>query len=355
MSAVRADPTFAFDAYVRALDADHTPELSFRPTWEFRGWRERLLAKVRDLLGPLPERVPLEPEIVESEEFDSYSQHRVFYRSSAAADIPAFLLIPRGATAETPRPAILALHGHGDGKDQLVARGPEQNIYRSFARRFAERGFVVLAPDAIGFGERDVDFRRHGGRGATPSSSDGCRDGCNVNFLKTSLFGINLMALNIFDDMRALDFLESRPDVDGSRIGCAGLSFGGTRTMYLAALDERVRAAVVSGYLCTFRAFALYTGKLCGSQFLPSIYAYADMADLHGLIAPRPLLIEAGRDDRAFPIQASREAHGHLERIYAAAGAPEGLERDEFDGGHQFHAVASLEFMDRCLGMPAQS
>ena len=76
---------------------------------------------------------------------------------------------------------------------------------------------------------------------------------------------------------------------------------------------------------------------------------------IFGRGGPRPLLIEAGRDDRAFPIRASREAHGHLERIYAAAGAPEGLERDEFDGGHEFHAVASLEFMGRCLGMPAQS
>ena len=119
--------------------------------------------------------------------------------------------------------------------------------------------------------------------------------------------------------------------------------------MYLAALDKRIRAAVVSGYLTTFTAYALNTGNFCGSQFLPGIYRYADVADLHGLIAPRPLLIEAGRADRGFPIEASRGADSHLMEIYAAAGSAERLERDEFDGGHEFHAEASITFMEQSL------
>ena len=119
--------------------------------------------------------------------------------------------------------------------------------------------------------------------------------------------------------------------------------------MYLAARDKRLRAAVVSGYLTTFTAYALNTGNFCGSQFLPGIYRYADVADLHGLIAPRPLLIEAGRADRGFPIEASRGAYSHLMEIYAAAGSPERLDRDELEGGHEFLAEASISFMERSL------
>ena len=119
--------------------------------------------------------------------------------------------------------------------------------------------------------------------------------------------------------------------------------------MYLAALETRIRAAVVSGYLTTFQSYALGTGDFCGSQFLPGIYAYADVPDLHGLIAPRPLLIEAGRMDRGFAIEASRQAHARLAAIYDAAGVPDRLERDEFDGGHEFRAATSLDFMDRGL------
>ncbi|MBM4436117.1 MAG: acetylxylan esterase [Actinobacteria bacterium] len=333
-----APARFAFDAYVQAVDDAHRPALAYAAQ-PFAAWHATLRAKVMDLLGPLPARVALNAVIDATEEFPEYRQHHVVYQTAPGVEAPAYLLIPHGVDAARPAPAILALHGHGDGKGQLVARGEPPNLYASLARRYAEAGFVVLVPDAIGFGERAADFRRYGGR-----------DGCNVNHLKLALFGRNLMALNIWDDMRGLDFLASRPDVDAARLGCAGLSFGGTRTMYLAALDERVRAALVSGYLTTFRAYAIDTGNFCGSQFLPGVYAWGDVADIHGLIAPRRLLIQAGRADRGFPIEASRAAHAHLARIYAAAGAADRLERDEFNGGHEVNPAPVVAFMQRWLG-----
>ncbi len=253
-------------------------------------------------------------------------------------DVPAYLLVPDGVDAQQPAPAILALHGHGGSKADLVARGDSLGIYQGFGRQFTERGFVVLAPDAPGFGERAEGFRRYGNR-----------DGCNINFLKLALFGRNLMALAVWDDMRALDVLLGLPEVLPERVGAAGLSFGGTRAMYLAALDARVAAAVVSGYLTTFRSYALDAGNFCGAQFLPGVYALADVADIHGCIAPRPLLIQAGRVDRGFALGASRQAHARLADIYAAAGAADRLGRDEFDGGHEFRPAVPLDFMDRWL------
>ena len=325
---------FAFDDQLMRLDAAHQPSHAFRPGLDFNAWRDNLREAIKGLLGPLPAPVDPEPVEVERTVCPGYVQTKLVYRSAPDVDVPAYLLVPDGVDARHPAPAILALHGHGGGKDDLVTAG----IYHAFAKCFAQRGYVVLAPDAPGFGERGERFRRYGGR-----------DGCNINFLKLALFGRNLMTLALWDDQRALDLLQARPEVDASRIGVAGLSFGGTRAMYLAALDERPAAVVVSGYLTTFRAYALDAGNFCGSQFLPGVYDLADVPDIHGCIAPRPLLIQAGRSDRGFNIEASRQAHAHLAAIYAAAGAADRLARDEFDGGHEFLPQAPLDFMDRWL------
>lgn len=325
---------FAFDDQLTRLDDAHRPSHAFRPRLEFGEWRDNLRSAIKDLLGPLPALVDPEPVEVERTVGHGYVQTRLVYRTASDVDVPAYLLVPDGVAAQRPAPAILALHGHGGGKDDLVTPG----IYHAFAQRFAQRGYVVLAPDAPGFGERGERFRRYGGR-----------DGCNINFLKLALIGRNIMALALWDDLRALDFLQALPEVDASRIGVAGLSFGGTRAMYLAALDDRPAAVVVSGYLTTFRAYAFDAGNFCGAQFLPGIYALADVPDIHGCIAPRPLLIQAGRSDRGFNIEASRQAHAHLAAIYAAADAADRLARDEFDGGHEFLPQAPLDFMDQWL------
>ncbi len=330
--------SFDFDVYVADLDGGHAPALGFRGGRSFASWRRELASRIRGLLGPPPPPVPLDAVTVAARSFPGYVRHKVVYRTMPGVDAPAYLLIPDGVDAANPAPAVLALHGHGGGKRDLVTRSDHPGIYDAFGRRCAERGFVVLAPDAVGFGERAAGFGRYGGR-----------DGCNVNQLKLALFGGSLMALTVRDDGRAVDYLASRPEVDPTRIACAGLSFGGTRAMYLAALDERLRAAVVSGYLSTFRAYALEQGNFCGSQFLPGVYALADLADIHGLIAPRPLLIQAGRADRGFPIESARAAFAHLRRIYAAAGALGHLELDEFDGGHELGSAAALEFLERVL------
>ena len=325
---------FAFDQQMTQLDAGHTPRLMFKPGDSFLAWRDRLRTALTDLLGPLPTPVDPEPVELKTTNFPGYRQTSLVYRSAPNIDVPAQLLVPNDVDEAHPGPAVLALHGHGAGKNDLLQPG----IYQSFGQRFAERGYVVLAPDAPGFGERGEGFRRYGNR-----------DGCNINFLKLSLFGRNLMALAIWDDMRGLDVLQARPEVIPERVGAAGLSFGGTRAMYLAALDTRVAATIVSGYLTTFRSYAIDAGHFCGSQFLPGVYALADVADIHGCIAPRPLLIQAGRTDRGFNIQASRQAHSRLSEIYAAAGGADRLARHEFDGGHEFRSAASLDFMDRWL------
>ena len=161
--------------------------------------------------------------------------------------------------------------------------------------------------------------------------------------------GINLLTLNIWDGMRTIDYLLTRKEVDRDRIGCLGLSFGGTMTTYITVMDERIKAADIICYLTTTKHYAIDTGNFCGSQFLPHMYRYGDVADVAGLIAPQPLLVESGIKDSCFSITSAREAHKKLRRIYKAAGTGDKLEFDIFPGEHMFSGRKAFNFFEKRL------
>lgn len=299
-------------------------------------WRVKALAKIRDLMGETPDPAPLSPEVVETVDMGSYVREKVIFDADAHSSVPGYILIPKSLTG--PGPAILCLHGHGPGKDPIVGITTPREGYTQeameecirqhnydYARQFAEQGYVTFTFDFRCFGERaHTSFDLHG------------RDRCNVHFIRGSLLGINLLALHIADCARAVDYLLTRPEVDHGRIGCLGLSFGGTMTLWASALDKRIKAACISCYLCEFETFAVRQGNFCGSQFIPALRRYFDLSDLASLIAPRPLLIESGIRDDGFPIESAKRAYAELARAYEAYGKPERLAHDVFDGGHRF-------------------
>jgi dienelactone hydrolase len=347
---------FSFQRWVERTYAHQTRPLMFRAQTldEWTTWHRSLRQKILELMGliPAPERCDLSPSVLERVELpeDGIVREKIVYQSEPDVWVPAYLLRPLDPPA--PRlPAVLALHGHGGrwGKGQVAGAIDEheqvrQNIARynyDYGRQFARRGYIVLCPDARVFGERAAGWWAPGD---PPRSFDPCDRAGN----KAALLGYSLLGLTVWDDRRGIDYLQSRPDVDPDRIGVAGLSLGGTRATYVAALDDRARATIISGYLNTFRAYAL--GKqFCGGQFVPGLLRWAEQPDVTALIAPRPLLIEAGIHDEAFPIAASREAHRTLERVYRLLGAEDRLWRDEFDGGHAWSGRLAYEFMDRYL------
>ena len=120
-------------------------------------------------------------------------------------------------------------------------------------------------------------------------------------------------------------------------------------TLFATVVDERIRCAVVSGYLNRFESFALNKGHFCGAQLPVGLLRYGEMEDVACLIAPRPLLIESGTDDLVFPIEASRQASDTVRRAYAAAGVPERFDVDEFDGAHAWSGAKAYDWMDRWL------
>ena len=155
--------------------------------------------------------------------------------------------------------------------------------------------------------------------------------------------------LNIFDAMRCLDYLCELDYVDGDSIGAMGLSFGGTMTTWISLLDDRIKVADIICYSCCFKNFAVDDGNFCGSQFVPGLFQLCDVPDLHGLIAPKPLLAEIGTKDECFSIHDALECSEKVKRIYNAAQVPDNYEVDLFEGGHQFSGNKAFDFFNKHL------
>jgi dienelactone hydrolase len=160
---------------------------------------------------------------------------------------------------------------------------------------------------------------------------------CHEAVVQSLLLGRTLVGERVYDVDRGLDYLETRRDVDMRRVGCMGNSGGATVTSYAGAILPRIHFAMPS---C---GFATYAGSImsvshCADNYLPGMLKYAEMADVVGLFAPRPLVVVAGHDDEIFPLPAVREAFEHLENIYRAAGADGHCHLVVGHGGHRFYA-----------------
>jgi dienelactone hydrolase len=291
-------------------------------------WRVRVRERVVTLLGPAPDAVPLDIETTEIVECGEYRRERLVFDTEAAMSVPAFLLVPHAR--REPGPAVLAIHGHGAGKSLVcgVERGGDGDDY---AHQLALAGYVVLAPDLRGFGER-ADW--------TPDD----KYHCDWNLVSATMAGVVPLQRNLWDLQRALDVLAGHSLVDPGRIGAAGLSYGGTCTLFLAALDLRVKAAIVSGYFSSWRAAHKVPWNMCGSQVMPGQLGRLEHVDLGALIAPRPLLVESGIEDLIFPVDAARASVAQLAGIYAHLGAAGALEHDVFEGEHQWHGARAADF-----------
>jgi dienelactone hydrolase len=320
-------------AYWR-LRLDHTPE-PVRPR-DVGQWRAETRARLLALLGPAPTRVALALETTESIDCGRYQRVRVVFDTEDTMAVPAYLLTPHARRDAAPGPAVLAIHGHGPGKSLvcgLEAEGPTDD----YAHRLAEDGFVVLAPDLRGFGER-ADWM--------PAD----KYHCDWDLVCATMAGVVPLQRNLWDLQRALDVLADQPTVDGSRIGAAGLSYGATCTVFLAALDDRVRVAVVSGYLSSWRAAHAVPWNMCGSQVMAGQLGAIEHLDIAALVAPRPLLVESGTDDLIFPIGAARRTVAELEAVYEATGATEGaLLHHVFAGDHRWDGARTPAFLQRWL------
>ncbi len=301
-------------------------------------WRARRRARLDALLGADPGRVPLDLEVRETTETAAYTRSSIVFDSEGTMSVPAYLLVPRDR--REPGPAVLAVHGHGPGKSEVCGIDTPTDDGGAYAHALAEQGYVVLAPDLRCFGER-VDW-------APPDKYP-----CDLNLVHACAAGENPLAQNLWDLARALDVLEQHDLVDPARIGAVGFSYGATCSLFLAARDDRVRAAVVSGYVSTWQRAHSVPWNLCGSQVVPGMLGAVDHVSLGALVAPRALLVETGDQDPIFPLEGAREVVAALQTVYEALGAPGTVEHHVFPGGHRWDGTTTPAFLSRRLGSSA--
>ena len=249
--------------------------------------------------------------------------------------------------------AVLALHGHGFGSRQIVglkADGTEHtgepDLHGNYALEMVRRGFVVVVPEILGFGDRRLEADQSGGQVGNSS--------CQTLASHLMLYGISLAGLRVQEAMRALDYMASREDVDSNRIGCFGFSGGGLLAAYTAALDERIQATVLCAFTNTFKG-SIMAVRHCIDNYLPGVLDYAELPELIGLLAPRPLFIASGRQDPIFPIETVETAVSYLERVYAEASASERLGVHLYEGIHEVKGSQAYPWLVKVLRGEAES
>jgi dienelactone hydrolase len=331
------------------------------PSPRFKTYEEyRAVAReaVLDLLGYRPWKVDPRPEVTDRVDRDDHVRERVVFSTTPASRVPAFVLVPKGL--RRPAPAVLDLHSHGGmflfGKEKVIDLGANHSAMTEYhkanydgrptATQLVRRGYVVISIDAFMFGERrvvvDADRAAEWDRAKyTPDDIRQLNAVCRAKEATVvkglTLAGATWPGIVAWDDMRTIDYLCTRPEVDAKRVGCLGISMGGYRAAYLTALDDRVAAGCVVGFMSAvapMRKAHLDTHSFV--HFLPGLHRLMDLPDLAALAAPRGLLVQQCRRDKLFPAAGMEQAVDRIAAVYKAAGYEKRFEGRFYDEPHRF-------------------
>ncbi|MBT6722152.1 MAG: prolyl oligopeptidase family serine peptidase [Planctomycetaceae bacterium] len=310
---------------------------------EAEQWHTGFSGKLRELVGSTSPPKRWETVMVGGKRMEDHTRYEIILKANGVPDLPVYLLIP-GDGVSRGRPAVVAIHGHGEFGHHAVAGrtdlpGVAVDIERAnydYGLQFVRRGYVVVCPCLIPFGDR-VEKDRYGS------------DPCAVTFVRMMALGRVPLAENVRDIRWAVSFLQSQSEVDPDKIGCAGLSYGGRMTMMATAMEPRIKVAAISGALNLLqeRTSLRYS---CGLQIIPSLLEYGDYSEIGSLIAPRPAVWEMGNKDALIVGDGwDTKFKQRLERIYNAYGQRENLHYDHFDGGHRWNGDMAFPLFDQVL------
>ena len=317
--------------YHRHLAANTMPALAY-DGGELIEWQERLRRKLEQLVGDMPkERCPLRPRQLWQRRHPLGTIEKVAFTSEPYADVVAYVCLPQ--SAKPPYTFMICLQGHSTGMHNSIAVQREDETKphrvegdRDFALDCMRRGIAALCIEQRSFGERREQKQER-------VSTHGCHDAT----MHALMLGKTLIGERVYDVDRGIDYLASRGDADMDCIGVMGNSGGGTISAFSAALLPRIAFAMPSCYFCTFRD-SIMSIYHCMDNYIPGLLQYAEMADIMGLFAPKPVVIVAGEQDDIFPIAATRRAFQNLLAIYEAGGARDHCHLVVGAGGHRFYA-----------------
>ena len=315
-------------------------------------------ASILEAYAYRPAPVAPSAEVVDRFDGPDFIREKVVFSTTPQFRVPAYVHIPKRLAA--PAPAIVDLHSHGGmfifGKEKVIDFGrnhPAMSTYhagnyegRPTATALVRRGYVVITIDAFMFGERrvlmDADLAA-GWERAVYTVEDVMRlnricQSKEATLAKTlTVLGMSWPGIVAWDDIRTVDYLLSRPEVDPSRLGCVGVSFGGWRSLFLSALDPRIRAACVVGFMSTIRSMLRrHVDTHSWVHFVPGLHRHLDLPDVVSLNAPRPLLVQQCRRDALFPLEGMEAAVRAVAEVYSRAGVAKRFTSRFYDVPHQF-------------------
>ena len=339
-------------------------------------WLAQARQRVLDLLQYEPPVVDPAPEILERRDCGDHWRERITFATAPGLRVPAYVLVPKGLKGRAP--AMVDLHSHGGmflfGKEKVVDLGQGAN-HPAMVRYHAEnyggrptatalvrRGYVVISIDALMFGERravlDEDLAKPWDRAKLSLEevrqlNQQCR-AREATLVKALVFaGATWPGVVSWDDRRTVDYLLTRPEVDPERIGCQGVSMGGYRALFLTALDARVRAGCIAGFMSTVRPMLKrHVDSHSWVHYLPGLHRHLDWPDLAGMAAPRGLLVLQCAQDGLFPPEGMRESVEKIETLFAKAGCPDQFTGRFHEGPHQYSVPMQEEafaWFDRML------
>ena len=330
-------------------------------------WKKNITDRILDDMCYIQSDFPLASQTLDVFEGDGCIQEEIEFYAAPNVLVKGTVLVPR--FGRPPYPAILALHDHGDfyfyGRQKMVAQKDEPEILakfkkdvycgRSWANEAAKRGYVVLCIDAFYFGGRKLDVKEVSVEALSYSpfrpdkieeftdeyveSYNGfCKYYEQLLIKHIIASGTTWPAILLNDDMRSLDYLTSRIDVDSSRIGCCGMSLGGYRAGMLGALDSRIKCAVVSGWMCSFKSM-LFDGLRHHTYMIysPKQAKYMDYPDVVSLNIPGALFIQQCSKDGLFNMEGMQSSCRKIEERYKAMDLSEKFDYRFYDNKHEFN------------------
>jgi dienelactone hydrolase len=304
-----------------------------RSTQQWDSQKAELRKKLWRLLGDMPPLFTPKPKIDQSDSRDGYMLEHFTFDNGVGDTVYGYILIPAGRTK--PGPAILYNHYHGgqyqQGKEELITKAFKTLDFAT-GEELAKEGYVVLGIDAYAFGERRF-------QGPAGNKEEGRRT--EWALFKTFLLeGKSLWGMIVRDDLLALNYLVSRPEVDPNRIATMGMSMGSNRSWWAAAMDERIKATVSVVCLSRYQNLIAH-GSVCSHSFyfyVPDMLAEKiDVESVVGLIAPRPHLAMTGETDRLSPVDGVQIIYDFQEHLYKLYEKPENFRGLLYPGvGHEY-------------------
>ena len=323
--------------YLSSILMENAPRASAIKEGQSLGqWQEEARATLAGLLGLPLERCEEQFRIESQTACEEYTEYRLAYHTEAHFELVACLRIPQGAPAGIP--VVICLQGHSKGMHislgQAIYDGDEQTIRggdRDFAIQIVRKGYAALALEQRGFGQC-------GGTEKGPA--------CYQPAMSALLMGRTLIGERVWDISRSIDMLQAHfPQLDTRRVAVMGNSGGGTATIYAAAMDTRIAAAMPSCAMCGYKA-SIGMQYHCSCNYIPGIMKHFDMGDLAGLIAPRPLVVVNGQQDTIFPIDSAKAQMAIARDYYALAGAESLCRHVVGPEGHRFYAALGWPVFD---------